>query len=181
MFRSRRAAEGLNPAGRFWRPARSQIAAQVPRIVNSDNRPLSARKPGERSEDGGRGVRAPVWNRTSISCSSGRRHHQIGFESIIVAGRPGLVSARPRASSTIWLSKIIPGRRRSCCRGSDGFCNSGRRFPFTVRQSFAVPRDRGERCRAEMKKAAEVDFTWAAFAGTYEKEGSSCDRLPGAR
>ena len=22
---------------------------------------------------------------------------------------------------------------------------------------------------AEMKKAAEVDFTWAAFAGTYEK------------
>ena len=29
---------------------------------------------------------ALVWNRTSISCASNRRHHQIGFESIIVAG-----------------------------------------------------------------------------------------------
>ena len=83
-----RAAEGLNLAGRFWRPARSQIAAQEPRIVVSDNRPQSVRE-RTRGEDGGRGVRAPVWNRTSISCASGRRHHQIGFESKIVAGDQG--------------------------------------------------------------------------------------------
>jgi hypothetical protein len=29
---------------------------------------------------------ALVWNRTSISCASGRRHHQIGYEGIVVAG-----------------------------------------------------------------------------------------------
>jgi hypothetical protein len=29
---------------------------------------------------------ALVWNRTSISCASDRRHHQIGFESNVVAG-----------------------------------------------------------------------------------------------
>jgi hypothetical protein len=34
-----------------------------------------------------------------------------------------------------------------------------------------VPRECTQRSRrdAETKKAAEVDFTWAAFAGTYEK------------
>ena len=29
---------------------------------------------------------ALVWNRTSIPCASGRRHHQIGYEDIVVAG-----------------------------------------------------------------------------------------------
>jgi len=36
--------------------------------------------------------------------------------------------------------------------------------PFTAPRSFAGRVDQD----AEMKKAAEVDFTWAAFAGTYE-------------
>src|SRR5215471_16172384 len=31
-------------------------------------------------------VGALVWNRTSISCASGRRHHQIGYKGIVVAG-----------------------------------------------------------------------------------------------
>jgi hypothetical protein len=51
----------LNPAGRFWRPARSQIAAQEPRIVMSDNRPQSVRarrtgwrrrRPGQKGRGG---------------------------------------------------------------------------------------------------------------------------------
>jgi hypothetical protein len=29
---------------------------------------------------------ALVWNRTSVSCSSNRRHHQIGYQGIVVAG-----------------------------------------------------------------------------------------------
>src|SRR4051812_5780553 len=46
---------------------------------------LDRSEPGREAEDGP-GHSAPVWNRTSISCASGRRHHQIGFESKIVAG-----------------------------------------------------------------------------------------------
>jgi hypothetical protein len=111
---------------------------------------------------------APVRNRTSISCSSGRRHHQIGFESKIVAGDheghcPAtgivdylIVKDHPRPSPGL-LPRLMKTWQ---------FRSLDRRFPFTARRSFAVPRGRR---RAEMKKAAEVDFTWAAFAGTYEK------------
>jgi hypothetical protein len=31
-------------------------------------------------------IGALVWNRTSVSCASGRRHHQIGYKGIVVAG-----------------------------------------------------------------------------------------------
>src|SRR5215467_13992808 len=31
-------------------------------------------------------ISALVWNRTSVSCASGRRHHQIGYKGIVVAG-----------------------------------------------------------------------------------------------
>ena len=66
---------------------------------------------------------APVWNRTSISCASGRRHHQIGFESKIVAGdhqrsvvccpATGIVNYlivkdHPRPSPE-WLPRFIEG------------------------------------------------------------------------
>src|ERR1041385_2947032 len=44
--------------------------------------------------------------------------------------------------------------------------NVDSRFPFTA-DGARLP-GRAD-ARAEMKKAAEVDFTWAAWAGTYER------------
>ena len=84
-------------------------------------------------------MRAPVWNRTSISCASGRRHHQIGFESKIVAGdRRGpcpatgivdylVVKDHPRPSPEL-LPRFM---KISQIRDLD------RRLPFTAPRSFA--------------------------------------------
>ena len=57
---------------------RVSVAGTAPAASGSRNRRSS--KPSSTL------MRALVWNRTSISCVSNRRHHQIGFESIIVAG-----------------------------------------------------------------------------------------------
>ena len=113
-------------------------------------------------------MRAPVWNRTSISCSSGRRHHQIGFESKIVAGDQG------------W-SLPGHGHRRlfGCQRSSPAVAGVVAAVhcalaDFVIRVDLSRSRRRPSLpCRVcaspEMKKAAEVDFTWAAFPRTYEK------------
>src|SRR5262249_28187030 len=56
-----------------------------------------------------------------------------------------------------------------------------RPIPVTARQSFAVPRECTQRTRRaqKRKKPPRSTFTWAAFAGTYERKGPSCG-LPGA-
>jgi hypothetical protein len=129
-----RAAEESNLAGRFWRPARSQIATQGggrrdsnplgtrsqragstlrprPQCARSESnraRPLIERLHDRRATGTWSGwlelpQRPPVpetgahltelhpegalvWNRTSISRSSAGRHHQIGYEGVLVAG-----------------------------------------------------------------------------------------------
>ena len=157
-------SESNRPHPRLMRPGRAQPSLQID--VAAGCRGIEPRWPVlETSPIPDRGPGAPVWNRTSISCASGRRHHQIGFESKIVAGRPKLVIARPRASSTIWLSKIIPAVAGVVAAVHEDFAKRidvsrsrpGARLPAAWNR------------HAEMKKAAEVDFTWAAFARTYEK------------
>ena len=113
---------------------------------------------------------ALVWNRTSISCASNRRHHQIGFESKVWPGPEELVFGRCPATGIVdylivkdhprpspWLLPRLKQRPESFGIRVD--LSRSRRSA-----SFAVPRVIGP----EMKKAAEVDFTWAAFARTYE-------------
>jgi hypothetical protein len=83
-------SESNRPGSRLMRPGRAQPSLHEcaaggrgiePRWLVLETSLIPDRDPG-----------APVWNRTSISCASGRRHHQIGFESKIVAAE------RPRAS-----------------------------------------------------------------------------------
>ena len=63
-------------------PSSTPSRGTNPSLVTISNRPAWRAKGAEMELCPG----APVWNRTSISCASGRRHHQIGYESIIVAG-----------------------------------------------------------------------------------------------
>ena len=99
---------------------------------------------------------APVWNRTSISCSSGRRHHQIGFESKIAAGDQRGVSCpatgivdylivkdHPQPSPE-WLPRFI--------EASESCRHSGRRLSVHGAALFAVPR--GTKHAQKSKKAA---------------------------
>ena len=112
-----RAAEGLNLAGRFWRPARSQIAAQEPRIVFSDNHLQSVREADMlRRRRPGRACSRLESNQHLLRFRQAPSPDRLREQNR--GRRPKMVIARPRASSTIWLSKIIPGRRRGCCRGS---------------------------------------------------------------
>jgi hypothetical protein len=115
-------------------------------------------------------VSAPVWNRTSISCASGRRHHQIGFESKIVAGdHQGSMVSCPATGIVNYLivkdhprpsPELLPRFMKRLVHSAFGQISpvhgGRRRLPG---RASSTP---------EMKKAAEVDFTRAACARTYE-------------